>query len=408
MKIALYHNLPSGGAKRAIFETVRRLTETHIVDVYTLSTASHDFCDLRPFVNEHRIFQFNQFPLFNSPFGRLNQLQRYRTLHALDSFEQTIAAEIDRRRYDLAFVLPSMWVQAPSVLNYLETKTVYFVHEPLRSVYEPIIPRPYIKNGWRQKLDNVDPLISLYRRQVANLDRRNTRHANYLLANSRFTATNVERIYNHNADVSYLGVDSSIFSPLADAKKENFVLSVGELRPHKGYDFLIRAIGRIPESRRPPLRIIGNANDQAEHSFLVSLARENSVDLTVEVMVDLDTLIKRYNQAALFVYSPVREPFGLVPLEAMACATAVVGVAEGGVKETVLDQQTGLLVERNPEAFAAAIEHLLGNPKLAAEYGQNGRDYVVRDWNWDKSTAQLIDHFNNFIMQHQSFPTRQL
>lgn len=397
MKIALYHNLPSGGAKRATFETTRRLTANHQVDVYTLSTANHNFCDLRPLVNEHHVFKFNEFSLFQSPFGRLNQWQRWRTLKALDSLEQAIAGQIDRHGYDLVFVHPSQWVQAPSVLNYLQTNTVYYIHEPLRSVYEPVIPRPYLKTGWRETVDNVDPLIMLHRRQVTGLDMRNTRRANHLLANSCFTAANVKNIYGRTAEVSYLGVDHTIFRPLSGVAKENFVMSVGELRPHKGYDFLIQAIGRIPQASRPPLRIIGNANNQNEHAFLVNLAKENGVQLTIEVMVDLDTLIQRYNQAALFVYSPVGEPFGLVPLEAMACGTAVVGVAEGGVKESVLDKQTGLLVARHADDFAGAVNYLLSNPEVAAGYGQYGRAHVVRDWNWDKSSAHLVQQFESFI-----------
>ena len=65
MKIALYHNLPSGGAKRAIFETVQRLVKHHAVDIYMLSTANHDFCDLRPFVGKYEIFEFQPSPLLS-------------------------------------------------------------------------------------------------------------------------------------------------------------------------------------------------------------------------------------------------------------------------------------------------------------------------------------------------------
>ena len=58
MRIAVYHELPSGGAKRALFETVRRLAERHIVDVFTVTGADHDFCDLRPFVHAYRLANF--------------------------------------------------------------------------------------------------------------------------------------------------------------------------------------------------------------------------------------------------------------------------------------------------------------------------------------------------------------
>ena len=58
MRIAIFHNLTSGGAKRALYEEVKRLATRHIVEIYTLSCANHDFADVRPFVNAHRIYQF--------------------------------------------------------------------------------------------------------------------------------------------------------------------------------------------------------------------------------------------------------------------------------------------------------------------------------------------------------------
>jgi glycosyltransferase involved in cell wall biosynthesis len=389
MKIALYHNLPSGGAKRATFETVKRLVQEHVVDVYTLSTANHNFCDLRPFIHQHYIFEFQPLPSFYSPWGRLNQLQRWRDLQRLESIAQQIASEIDHRGYDLVYVHPSMWIQAPTVLNYLLTPTVYHLHESLRLVYEPILSRPYLENGWRKKLDQIDPLILLYFRKLSKLDRRNTLQATRLLANSHFTATNIEHIYKRQADVAYFGVDSSTFRPIDHVQKEKFVLSVGELRPNKGFDFLINALARIPKPSRPPLRIIGNASNQRENAYLVNLAEENDVDLTIEVMVDLETLVCRYNQAALLIYAPVREPLGLVPLEAMACATSVVAVAEGGVQETVVNGTTGLLTPRDQDAFAEAIMQLLKDRKQNRQMGRAGRQHVLTEWTWDVLAQQI-------------------
>ena len=106
----------------------------------------------------------------------------------------------------------------------------------------------------------------------------------------------------------------------------------------------------------------------------------------------MSELAVQFNQARFCVYAPVLEPFGLVPLEAMACGSAVVGVCEGGVKESVVHQQTGLLVERDPVKFAEAIRFLLANPALAAKYGCNGREHVIKNWTWSQSTAKLEDH----------------
>ena len=389
MKIALYHNLPSGGAKRAVFETIRRLVPQHIVDVYSLSTANHTFCDLRPFIRQHYIFEFQPLSLFPSPWGRLNQLQRWRDLYRLEGIAQQVASEIDHRDYDLVYVHPSMWIQAPTVLNHLRTPTVYHLHESLRLIYEPRLSRPYLKNSWQEKVDQVDPLISLYLRKLAKLDRRNTLRATSLLTNSRFTATNVRHIYGREAKVAYFGVDNATFRPLEHIPRRDFVLSVGELRPNKGFDFLIKAIAQIPQSSRPPLRIIGNASNQQEYAYLINLAWENDVDLTIEVMVSLETLVRRYNQAVLLAYAPVREPLGLVPLEAMACATPVVAVAEGGIQETVVNGTTGLLTPRDPGEFAEAIIQLLKDQEQNKRMGRTGRQYVLTNWAWDDLVRQI-------------------
>ena len=93
--------------------------------------------------------------------------------------------------------------------------------------------------------------------------------------------------------------------------------------------------------------------------------------------LDVEKLKNYYNRARLCVYTPVAEPFGLVPLEAMACGTPVVGIREGGVPESIVHEQTGLLVERLHERFAAAVQSLLANPDLAETYGRNGREHVT-------------------------------
>ena len=84
MNIAVYHNLPSGGGKRALYEQVRRIAALHTVDVYTLSCAEHAFCDLRPYVREHHIEPFEPGHLFEHPIGRLNQGVRALDLRRLD------------------------------------------------------------------------------------------------------------------------------------------------------------------------------------------------------------------------------------------------------------------------------------------------------------------------------------
>jgi len=84
----------------------------------------------------------------------------------------------------------------------------------------------------------------------------------------------------------------------------------------------------------------------------------------------------------------------LVPLESMACGTPVIGIAEGGVQETVLDGITGRLVPRDPDELAAAAAELIARPQLRSEMGQAGRSYVEREWTWDRAIANLEQHLS--------------
>ena len=135
------------------------------------------FCDLRPFVQQQRVFSFEPRRLFLSPFGRLNQLQRWRDLQRLDQLAARMAREIDHGGYDLVYAHPSQWTQAPLVLRHLRTPAVYHMHEPLRQLYEAERPRPYLRAARGTRLDRLDPLIPLYRRRLAALDRQSTRRA---------------------------------------------------------------------------------------------------------------------------------------------------------------------------------------------------------------------------------------
>ena len=392
MKIAIFHDLPSGGAKRALFETARRLADDHMVTIFTLSTANHEFCDIRPYVKGYQIYKFRPSRLFNSPFGRLNQLQRLRTLSLLQRTSRQIACDIDNGNFDVVYAHPCMWTQAPNILDYLNTPSVYHIHEPLREVYETPIMRPYHNRGWRDFLDKVDPLFMLYRRQLVRMDLRSTLNASMVLANSKFTAANVEKIYGRHAEVAYFGVDSDIFQPQSGSIKGNFILSVGAIRPNKGFDFIVESISKIPPANRPSLRIVGNAADPREIDYLMRLANGYEVDLVVETEVSNEILVNRYRQACFFVYAPLLEPFGLSPIEAMSCGIPVVAVSEGGVKETVLDGSTGILTQRDSAAFAREVEELWCDDQLRMAYGIKAREYVKYYWTWEKSVQKIEEH----------------
>jgi glycosyltransferase involved in cell wall biosynthesis len=393
MRIALFHNLPSGGAKRAVYEWTRRLAQSHYIDAYTINSADHDFCDIRPYVHQHKIFDFAPHRLFGSPFGRFNQLQRWRDLGRLIRVHKQIADEINAGEYQVVFANTCIVTFIPILVQHVRIPAIYYLHEPVGVSTDRQLQRPYFRdNRGRNFVDRYDPLIRLYRRRLASLQQKGICQADRLLANSTYTRVCMKTEYDIDTPVCKLGVDANEFQSLKGISKDNCVLSVGELSPRKGFDFILDSLGRIPADQRPVLRIISNSVIAQEREYLERLAVRMDVSVQIASQLSTEAMSIEYNRATLCVYAPVLEPFGLVPLEAMACGTPVVGVREGGVTDSIVHERTGLLIERDPAKFAMAIQYLLSNPSIRAEYGRSGREHVLQNWTWEQSVSALERH----------------
>jgi len=143
---------------------------------------------------------------------------------------------------------------------------------------------------------------------------------------------------------------------------------------------------------RPSLLIASNMTDAAWEAHLHRLAAKLGVDLHFkESVCDLD-LVQLYNRARLFVYAPYLEPFGLAPLEAMACRTPVIAVKEGGIRESVLHNETGILTERDQETFALAMTDLLRDDAQRERLASRGLEVVQSFWTWTHAAERLDRH----------------
>ena len=108
-------------------------------------------------------------------------------------------------------------------------------------------------------------------------------------------------------------------------------------------------------------------------------------------------LIDLLNRAAMLVYWPRLEPFGLAPLEANACGLPMVAVAEGGVRETILDGVNGLLVDDDPTALARGIQRLFADPSYALRLGNGGGDLVNQRWPLRASIDRLEQRLSEVV-----------
>ena len=182
-------------------------------------------------------------------------------------------------------------------------------------------------------------------------------------------------------------------SPSAPARRCRYrLLSVGRLVPRKGYEIIIEALTRLPETE---LLIAGGAGSgdaapEPERDRLVAVAERLGVADRVRLIgqvarTDMPTLLR---SADLVVCSPWYEPFGIVPLEAMACGVPVVASAVGGMLDTVLDSVTGALVPpRDPVALADVVGRLLESPTRRTELARAGLERVRSRYSWDRVAA---------------------
>ena len=394
MKIAVYHNLHSGGAKRTLCAITSRLGQQHPIDLYDLSCSDHKFCDLSGAVQQTYTYRFDPLPQLRRPFGRLNYGARWLDLVRLERLHRQIAADIDSRGYDVVYVHPCQFAQTPGIIRYLHTPALYHSREPLRAAHEPEVPRPYRPARAASKfLDRLDFLRAAFEHKRSQIDRDNVLAATTLIANSYFTREAIYRIYGADARVVYHGIDSEKNRPLG-LERENLVVAVGALTPLKGFDFIIRSLALIPEEARPSLIVASNYQEAAEKQYCEDLAAQSGVRVAFMNMVSDETLLQLYNRAQVVACASILEPFGLVPLEAMACAAPVVAVAEGGLRESVVPGVTGYLVDRSPVEFGQAIARVVTNPALARRMGEAGRDLVLREWTWEKAVGKLNAHLD--------------
>lgn len=404
LKIAVFHNLPSGGAKRSLYTYIQYLTNHgHIVDVYIPETANEEYLPLEEVATQ--VIKYEVKPSFFREklyqiFSYVPAIIKRVSVSNVFKTQEQIANDLNNSDYDIVYCEQDQYTMTPVILKYLTKTNVYYCQQPVRN--DKILKKV---NDQKEKLgffNNplIRPFANYFVNYVENKDyERDQELAEYstnVLANSYFSHESILRQYGKNAYVSYIGLDTNKFQYL-NLEREDYVLSVGTCIPPKGYDFLIKSISHIPIEKRPKLIVVGNSSDEGWVSYLKQLADEKVVDLDIKTMISDEDLVRLYNKAKLVVYAPYLEPFGYVPLEAMACGTPVVGVKEGGIKETILHNKTGLLTQRDEKKFAEAIIKLSEDDAMWNKFSQTGVRYVHSFWTLEHAGERLLNNINRIL-----------
>jgi len=258
------------------------------------------------------------------------------------------------------------------------------------------------------------------------MERTAIEQADAVIAVSKETRDDVLRLFKiapEKVHVIYNGIDLAEYRKTAatDAlvkygidPERPFVLFVGRITRQKGIIHLVNAIPQLD----PALQVVLCAGapdtpeigaEMQERVAAVSQGREGVI--WVREMLTRPDVIQLYSHAAVFCCPSVYEPFGIINLEAMACETAVVASAVGGIKEVVVPEETGILVPlelkdggfepvdavRFSADLAAGINRVAQDPALAERFGQAGRRRVEEQFSWDAIAQKTLELYKTLV-----------
>ncbi|MEO6742802.1 MAG: glycogen synthase, partial [Chthoniobacteraceae bacterium] len=251
--------------------------------------------------------------------------------------------------------------------------------------------------------------------------------ADAVIAVSRETRDDILRLFNvapERVPVIHNGIDldeyrrvntTAALEKYGVNPREPYVLFVGRITRQKGIVHLVRAIEKM--DRGFQIVLCAGAPDTPEiaaemkAAVAAAQAKHGSV-VWIDAMVSNTEKIELYSHAAVFCCPSIYEPFGIINLEAMACETAVVATAVGGIKEVVVEGETGFLVPLeqmkespfeavNPAQFAAdlaaRVNILMADPALRARMAAAGRKRVEEHFGWPAIAKRTADLYQTLV-----------
>jgi glycosyltransferase involved in cell wall biosynthesis len=405
LRIAVWHNLPGGGGKRQLYNHVRGLVERgHFVEAWCPDTAEREFLPLSDIVTEHVVALKSDVDAadYNSKDYKVVR----KLLNAMEKHCELCAEQINAGDFDVLFANSCVLFRTTPIAKYVTIPSAIYLGEPYRQFYEALPELP-----WIAPMDDYERTFSLRDiphyvgrlqslggiRLQARAELEFARAFDLILVNSAFSRESILRAFNLESKVCYLGIDTAHYSPTGEPK-ENFIVGIGYIYHGKGVDRAIRALSTIPKEKRPSLVWVGNSASQHDLQNYTALAKSLEVDFVPKIHIPDAEVISLLSRALAMVYTSRLEPFGLAPLEANACGTPVVAIAEGGVRETIKEGVNGFLTNADdPEMVGNLIVKFIDDPKLSVRMGMLAREFVVQHWNMQFCIDNIESHLTGLV-----------
>ena len=289
-----------------------------------------------------------------------------------------------------------------------------------------------------RRLTNAKLVLHMHCEWLSQLDRgmveRRLRHADLIIGCSEYITDLVRERFPHLASrctTVYNGVVTSARTTGTTEQREVVhLLNVGRVSPEKGLHVLVDALEALLPQHPLRVTILGEESPVPREfavkiatdplvadldrfygqSYLEHLRARMSPQLAERVTfvdrVSHQEALGFYRDADIFVYPSIFESFAIPPVEAMAAGLPVVASRVGGMQETIEDQRTGLLVEReDPAALASALHRLIDDPTLRRKFGDAGARAAMR-FSWEKVTASLESAYDSLLVAGAAAPRR--
>ena len=193
---------------------------------------------------------------------------------------------------------------------------------------------------------------------------------------------------------------------LGISPSEKVIYYIGRFDPRKGIETLVRAVHQSQLLGKESLRLIiagayrKGQSDGKEKDRITKIVEELGLTDITEFpgRISDENLPVYFAAADVCVVPSHYEPFGLVPIEAMASGTPVVGSAVGGLNFTVISEETGLLIPpKDDQAFAKAIDQILTNPQWRNQLGEKARQRMENEFSWEGVASQISDLYQSML-----------
>ena len=350
MKIAIFHNYLDniGGAEIVGLILARELNG----DIYTTNIDKEKitkmgFSDVLP-----RIFSVGKVPI-NAPFKQQFSLWKFRKFNL-------------GKKYDF-YIIDGDWAMAGAVNN---KPNLWYVHSPIREIWDLYKFTRQNMVAWYKR-----PLFDLWVLYNRYLNKKYINAVGTLICNSSNTKNRLKKYLNKDAIVINPPIETSKFK---FEKSGDYWLSVNRLITHKRIDLQLKAFKNLPNEK---LVIVGSYEQSKHFLEYANYCKKIKPDnVEIKSWVSQQELINLYANCKGFITTSQDEDFGMNVVEAMASGKPVIAPNEGGYKETVINEKTGILIDNiNENKLAEAIK------KLGENSGKYKNDCIEQAKKFDVS-----------------------